>query len=126
MGNSRILEPRTVGENHYRVARAVQKTLQDYKSLKDIIAILGMDELSENDKLTVQRARKVEKFLSQPFDVAEVFTGSPGVQVQLDDTLTSFEDACSGKGDDLPEAAFYLVGGMSEVMAKAEKLMSSA
>merc|ERR1711912_100696 len=93
---SRILEPRTVGENHYRVARAVQKTLQDYKSLKDIIAILGMDELSENDKLTVMRARKVEKFLSQPFDVAQVFTGSPGVQVALQDTLDAFDSVTGG------------------------------
>jgi len=123
---STMLDVRVVGEKHYNVAFNTQKILQDYKALKDIIAILGMDELGEDDKLTVQRARKVEKFLSQPFDVAEVFTGSPGVQVQLDDTLSSFEDACSGKGDDLPEAAFYLVGGMSEVMAKAEKLMSSA
>merc|ERR1712224_659050 len=124
--NSRILEPRTVGDNHYRVARAVQKTLQDYKSLKDIIAILGMDELSENDKLTVMRARKVEKFLSQPFDVAQVFTGSPGVQVELQDTLDSFNAICAGDHDDLPEAAFYMVGGMSEVLTKAEKLIAEA
>merc|ERR1712022_12362 len=110
--NSRILEPRTVGDRHYACARGVQKILQDYKNLKDIIAILGMDELSEDDKMTVMRARKVEKFLSQPFDVAQVFTGSPGVQVDLQDTLESFDAACSGKGDDIPEAAFYLVGGM--------------
>jgi len=123
--NSRILEPRTVGDNHYRVARAVQKTLQDYKSLKDIIAILGMDELSENDKLTVMRARKVEKFLSQPFDVAQVFTGSPGVQVDLQDTLDSFDSIVKGEHDDLPEASFYMVGGMATVLEKAEVLAKS-
>jgi len=123
--NSRILEPRTVGENHYRVARAVQKTLQDYKSLKDIIAILGMDELSENDKLTVMRARKVEKFLSQPFDVAQVFTGSPGVQVDLQDTLDAFDSVVKGEHDDLPEASFYMVGGMATVLEKAEELAKS-
>jgi F-type H+-transporting ATPase subunit beta len=123
--NSRILEPRTVGDNHYRVARAVQKTLQDYKSLKDIIAILGMDELSENDKLTVMRARKVEKFLSQPFDVAQVFTGSPGVQVDLQDTLDSFDSIIKGEHDDLPEASFYMVGGMATVLEKAEVLAKS-
>merc|ERR1712093_388866 len=117
--NSRILEPRTVGEHHYTVARKVQKTLQDYKSLKDIIAILGMDELSEDDKMTVLRARKVEKYLSQPFDVAQVFTGSPGVQVDLSDTLDSFNELCGGTHDDIPEAAFYMVGGMATVHAKA-------
>merc|ERR1712227_931378 len=117
--NSRILEPRTVGENHYRVARAVQKTLQD------IIAILGMDELSENDKLTVMRARKVEKFLSQPFDVAQVFTGSPGVQVDLQDTLDAFDSVVKGEHDDLPEASFYMVGGMATVLEKAEELAKS-
>merc|ERR1712010_235895 len=124
--NSRILEPRTVGERHYMVARGVQKILQDYKNLKDIIAILGMDELSEDDKLTVTRARKVEKFLSQPFDVAAVFTGSAGVQVMLDDTLGSFEGLINGDNDDLPEGAFYMVGGIGEATAKAEKLIASA
>merc|ERR1711871_1636387 len=123
--NSRMLDPRVIGDAHYNVARATQKILQDYNSLKDIIAILGMDELSEDDKLTVQRARKVEKFLSQPFDVAEVFTGSPGVYVKMEDTLDSFDAAVSGKGDDFPEAAFYLVGGLDTVMAKAEKLGSA-
>jgi len=124
--NSRMLDPRVVGEHHYGVARSTQKILQDYKALKDIIAILGMDELGEDDKITVQRARKVEKFLSQPFDVAEVFTGSPGVYVKLEDTLDSFEAATTGKGDDYPEAAFYLVGGLDTVIAKAEKLAASA
>merc|ERR1712205_276246 len=124
--NSRILEPRTVGERHYTVARGVQKILQDYKNLKDIIAILGMDELSEDDKMTVTRARKVEKFLSQPFDVAAVFTGSAGVQVQLEDTLDSFDGVCNGTHDDLPEGAFYMVGGVSEAITKAEKLIASA
>jgi len=124
--NSRILEPRTVGERHYTVARGVQKILQDYKNLKDIIAILGMDELSEDDKMTVTRARKVEKFLSQPFDVAAVFTGSAGVQVMLDDTLGSFEGLINGDNDDLPEGAFYMVGGIGEATAKAEKLIASA
>merc|ERR1719174_2629440 len=124
--NSRILEPRTVGDYHYGVARKVQGTLQNYKSLKDIIAILGMDELSEDDKMTVMRARKVEKFLSQPFDVAQVFTGSPGVQVDLQDTLDSFSAICAGDHDDLPEAAFYMLGGISEVLTKAEKLIAEA
>merc|ERR1711990_379630 len=120
--NSRILEPRTVGDYHYEVARKVQGTLQNYKSLKDIIAILGMDELSEEDKLTVNRARKVQKFLSQPFDVAEVFTGSPGVQVDLQDPLDSFEAVIGGSHDDIPEGAFYMVGGINEVQEKAAKL----
>merc|ERR1719213_1488003 len=124
--NSRILEPRTVGDYHYDVARKVQGTLQNYKPLKDIIAILGMDELSEDDKMTVMRARKVEKFLSQPFDVAQVFTGSPGVQVELQDTLDSFNAICAGDHDDLPEAAFYMLGGISEVLTKAEKLIAEA
>jgi len=119
---SRMLDVRIIGEKHYGVTRAAQKILQDYKSLKDIIAILGMDELSEDDKLTVGRARKVEKFLSQPFDVAAVFTGSSGVQVQLDDTLDSFSELISGKHDSVPEGAFYMVGGISEVLAKAEKM----
>jgi len=119
---SRILDPRVVGEEHYRVARDVQKILQAYKSLQDIIAILGMDELSEEDKLTVARARKIQRFLSQPFFVAEVFTGSPGKLVDLDDTIKGFDAICKGQYDHLPEAAFYMVGGIEEVIAKAEKL----
>ena len=119
---SRILDPRVVGEDHYRVARDVQKILQAYKSLQDIIAILGMDELSEEDKLTVARARKIQRFLSQPFFVAEVFTGSPGKLVDLDDTIKGFDAICKGEYDHLPEAAFYMVGGIEEVIEKAEKL----
>ena len=119
---SRILDPRIVGEEHYRVARDVQKILQAYKSLQDIIAILGMDELSEEDKLTVARARKIQRFLSQPFFVAEVFTGSPGKLVDLDDTIKGFDAICKGEYDHLPEAAFYMVGGIEEVLEKAEKL----
>merc|ERR1711871_105177 len=120
--NSRLLDPRVVGEFHYTTARGTAKILQDYKALKDIIAILGMDELGEDDKITVQRARKVEKFLSQPFDVAEVFTGSPGEYCKIPDTLDSFNAAVTGAADDYPEAAFYLVGGLDTVIAKAEKL----
>ncbi len=119
---SRILDPRVVGEEHYRVARDVQKILQAYKSLQDIIAILGMDELSEEDKLTVARARKIQRFLSQPFFVAEVFTGSPGKLVDLDDTIKGFDAICKGEYDHLPEAAFYMVGGIQEAIEKAEKL----
>ena len=119
---SRILEPRTVGEEHYAVARQVQEILQRYKSLQDIIAILGMDELSEEDKLTVARARKVEKFLSQPFDVAEIFTGSPGIQVPLEDTVRSFKGLVDGEYDNLPEQAFYMVGGIEDVIEKAAKM----
>ena len=119
---SRILDPRVVGEEHYRVARDVQKILQAYKSLQDIIAILGMDELSEEDKLTVARARKIQRFLSQPFFVAEVFTGSPGKLVDLDATIKGFDSICKGEYDHLPEAAFYMVGGIEEVIEKAEKL----
>ena len=119
---SRILDPRVVGEEHYRVARDVQKILQTYKSLQDIIAILGMDELSEEDKLTVARARKIQRFLSQPFFVAEVFTGSPGKLVDLDDTIKGFDSICKGEYYHLPEAAFYMVGGIEEVIEKAEKL----
>ena len=119
---SRILDPRVVGEEHYRVARDVQKILQAYKSLQDIIAILGMDELSEEDKLTVARARKIQRFLSQPFFVAEVFTGSPGKLVDLNDTIKGFDAICKGEYDHLPEAAFYMVGGIEEVIKKAEKL----
>ena len=119
---SRILDPRVVGEEHYRVARDVQRILQAYKSLQDIIAILGMDELSEEDKLTVARARKIQRFLSQPFFVAEVFTGSPGKLVDLDDTIKGFDAICKGEYDHLPEAAFYMVGGIEEALEKAEKL----
>jgi F-type H+-transporting ATPase subunit beta len=123
---SRVLEPRTVGQEHYETARAVQETLQRYKSLQDIIAILGMDELSEEDKLTVSRARKIQRFLSQPFHVAEVFTGIPGKFVQLDDTIRSFKAVVDGEYDHLPEAAFYMVGGIEEAVAKAEKLAQEA
>ena len=119
---SRILDPRIVGEEHYRVARDVQRILQAYKSLQDIIAILGMDELSEEDKLTVARARKIQRFLSQPFFVAEVFTGSPGKLVDLDSTIKGFDAICKGEHDHLPEAAFYMVGGIEEVLEKADKI----
>jgi F-type H+-transporting ATPase subunit beta len=123
---SRLLDPMIIGEEHYAVATDVQQVLQRYKSLQDIIAILGMDELSEDDKLTVTRARKLERFLSQPFDVAKVFTGSDGVQVPLDETIASFKAVVAGEYDHLPEAAFYMVGGIDEVIAKAEKLAASA
>src|SRR6187549_3972057 len=123
---SRILDPRVVGEEHYAVARRVQEILQRYKALQDIIAILGMDELSEEDKLTVARARKIERFLSQPFHVAEVFTGSPGVFVNLADTIKGFKGLCNGDYDHLPEAAFYMVGTIEEAVAKAEKLAAEA
>jgi F-type H+/Na+-transporting ATPase subunit beta len=119
---SRILDPQIVGEEHYAVARGVQSVLQRYKELQDIIAILGMDELSEDDKLAVARARKIQRFLSQPFHVAEAFTGSPGKYVKLKDTVRSFKDILAGKYDDLPEQAFYMVGPIEEVIAKAEKL----
>ncbi len=119
---SRLMDPAVIGDEHYNVAREVQGILQRYKSLQDIIAILGMDELSEEDKLTVARARKIQRFLSQPFDVAEVFTGSPGVQVPLEDTISSFKAVVAGEYDHLPEAAFYMVGGINEVVAKAERL----
>ncbi len=123
---SRVLEPRTVGQEHYDTARAVQATLQRYKSLQDIIAILGMDELSEEDKLVVSRARKIQRFLSQPFHVAEVFTGIPGKFVQIEDTVKSFKAVVEGEYDHLPEAAFYMVGGIDEAIAKAEKLAQEA
>ncbi|AXT28337.1 F0F1 ATP synthase subunit beta [Ruegeria sp. AD91A] len=123
---SRLLDPAIVGEEHYKVATDVQQILQRYKSLQDIIAILGMDELSEEDKLTVARARKIERFLSQPFDVAEVFTGSPGVQVPLDVTISSFKAVVAGEYDHLPEAAFLMVGGIDDVIAKAEKMAAEA
>ncbi|WP_428928228.1 F0F1 ATP synthase subunit beta [Marinibacterium sp. SX1] len=124
--SSRILDPQIVGEEHYQVARDVQGILQRYKSLQDIIAILGMDELSEEDKLTVARARKIQRFLSQPFDVAKVFTGSDGVQVPLEDTISSFKAVVAGEYDHLPEGAFYMVGGIEEVIAKAEKMAAEA
>jgi len=124
--SSRLLDPAVVGEEHYKVATDVQQILQRYKSLQDIIAILGMDELSEEDKLTVARARKIERFLSQPFDVAEVFTGSPGVQVPLDVTIASFKAVVAGEYDHLPEAAFLMVGGIDEVIAKAERMAAAA
>ncbi|MBY0304973.1 MAG: F0F1 ATP synthase subunit beta [Sphingomonas sp.] len=123
---SRVLEPRVVGQVHYDTARAVQSVLQKYKSLQDIIAILGMDELSEEDKLTVSRARKIQKFLSQPFHVAEVFTGISGKFVQLEDTVKSFKAVVDGEYDHLPEAAFYMVGGIDEAIAKAEKMAQDA
>src|SRR6187401_1361753 len=123
---SRVLEPRVVGQEHYETARAVQETLQRYKSLQDIIAILGMDELSEEDKLIVGRARKIQRFLSQPFHVAEVFTGIPGKFVQVEDTVRSFKAVVNGEYDHLPEAAFYMVGGIEEAVAKAEKLAQEA
>jgi F-type H+-transporting ATPase subunit beta len=123
---SRMLDPRVVGEEHYQVARKVQAILQKYKSLQDIIAILGMDELSEDDKLTVARARKIERFMSQPFHVAEVFTGSPGKLVSLADTIKGFKGLCEGEYDHLPEPAFYMVGSIDEAVAKAEKLAEAA
>ncbi len=124
--SSRLMDPQIVGEEHYAVASDVQQILQRYKSLQDIIAILGMDELSEEDKLTVARARKIQRFLSQPFDVAKVFTGSDGVQVPLEDTIASFKAVVAGEYDHLPEGAFYMVGGIDEVIAKAEKMAADA
>ena len=123
---SRILDPRIVGDEHYAVARQVQEILQTYKSLQDIIAILGMDELSEDDKLTVARARKIQRFLSQPFHVAEVFTGTPGVFVSLEDTIKGFQGICAGDYDHLPEAAFYMVGTIEEAVDKAKKMAAEA
>jgi len=119
---SRILDPQVVGEEHYRVARGVQQMLQKYKDLQDIIAILGMDELSEEDKLTVARARKLQKFLSQPFSVAEQFTGTPGAYVRLEDTIRAFKEILEGKHDDLPEQAFFMVGTIEDAVAKAKTL----
>ena len=119
---SRILDPRIIGQNHYDIARKVQETLQKYKSLQDIIAILGMDELSEDDRLVVDRARKIQRFLSQPFHVAEVFTGTPGVFVSLDETIKGFDGLVNGKYDDIPEAAFYMVGTIEEALEKAKKM----
>jgi F-type H+/Na+-transporting ATPase subunit beta len=123
---SRVLDPRVVGEEHYNVAREVQRILQAYKSLQDIIAILGMDELSEEDKATVSRARKIQRFLSQPFFVAEVFTGTPGVFVSLEDTIAGFKGICSGEYDHLPEAAFYMVSTIDAAVEKAKKMAAEA
>jgi F-type H+-transporting ATPase subunit beta len=119
---SRQLDPNVIGNEHYDTARRVQSTLQKYKELKDIIAILGMDELSEDDKLAVARARKIERFFSQPFTVAEVFTGSKGKYVSLKDTIRGFKMICDGECDHLPEQAFYMVGGIEEAIEKAKKL----
>ena len=123
---SRLMDPAILGEEHYQVARDVQNVLQRYKQLQDIIAILGMDELSEEDKLAVARARKIQRFLSQPFDVAQVFTGSPGVQVPLEKTISSFKAVVAGEYDHLPEAAFYMVGDIDEAVAKAQKMAAEA
>jgi F-type H+-transporting ATPase subunit beta len=123
---SRMLDPRVIGEEHYQIARDVQRVLQTYKSLQDIIAILGMDELSEEDKLVVSRARKIQRFLSQPFHVAEVFTGVPGVLVGLSDTISGFKGIVEGQYDDLPEAAFYMVGTIEEAVEKAKKMAAEA
>lgn len=123
---SRLLDASVVGKEHYDVATGVQQTLQAYKSLQDIIAILGMDELSEADKLTVERARKIQRFLSQPFAVAEVFTGIQGKLVRLEETVRSFKEVLDGKYDHLPENAFYMVGGIEDAVAKAEKMAAEA
>ena len=123
---SRILDPAIVGEEHYRVARGVQQVLQRYKDLQDIIAILGMDELTDEDKITVNRARRIQRFLCQPFFVAETFTNQPGKYVPLAETVRSFGEVLDGKHDDLPEQAFYMVGGIDEVVEKAAKLKSGA
>ena len=123
---SRMLDPRVIGEEHYAVARSVQEVLQTYKSLQDIIAILGMDELSEDDKLVVSRARKIQRFLSQPFFVAEIFTGTPGKLVSLEDTIKGFKGIVAGEYDDLPESAFYMVGAIEEAVEKAKKMAAEA
>jgi F-type H+-transporting ATPase subunit beta len=123
---SRVLDPRVVGKEHYETAREVQRILQTYKSLQDIIAILGMDELSEEDKLIVARARKIQRFLSQPFHVAEVFTGSPGKLVSLEETIKGFKAIIAGEYDHLPESAFYMVGGIDEAIEKAKKMAAEA
>jgi len=123
---STMLDPKIVGQEHYDVARGVQRTLQRYKDLQDIIAILGMDELSEEDKLTVARARKIERFMSQPFSVAEAFTGTPGIFVQLEDTIKGFKGLVAGEYDHLPEAAFYMVGTIEDAVKKAQRLAAQA
>jgi F-type H+-transporting ATPase subunit beta len=119
---SRILDPRIIGEDHYTVAREVKRILQRYKDLQDIIAILGIDELSEDDKQTVSRARKIQRFLSQPFFVAEQYTGIPGKYLSVQESIESFRGICQGKYDDIPEQAFYMVGGIEEVLQKAKQL----
>jgi F-type H+-transporting ATPase subunit beta len=119
---SRLLDPQVIGDEHYAVARSVQSTLQRYKDLQDIIAILGMDDLSDEDRQVVDRARKIQKFLSQPFHVAEVFTGSPGIYVELSDTIKGFKAILDGEVDDLPEQAFYMVGTLEDAKTKAESL----
>jgi len=119
---SRILDPQVLGQEHYDVARGVQQVLQKYKDLQDIIAILGMDELSEEDKVTVARARKLQRFLSQPFSVAEQFTGTPGVYVRQEETIRGFKEILDGKHDDLPEQAFYMVGTIEDAVEKAKRL----
>ena len=123
---SRALDPGVIGQEHYETAREVQRVLQTYKGLQDIIAILGMDELSEEDKLIVARARKIQRFLSQPFHVAEVFTGTPGVFVQLEDTIKAFKAICAGEYDHMPEQAFYMVGTIEEAIEKAKKMAEAA
>jgi F-type H+-transporting ATPase subunit beta len=123
---SRIMDPLVIGEEHYNVARRVQEILQQYKALKDIIAILGMDELSEDDKLIVARARKIQRFLSQPFHVAEQFTNMPGIFVPLEDTIRSFKAVCDGEFDHLPEQAFYNVGTIDDAVRKAEQMAAEA
>ena len=120
------MDPAVVGEEHYAIARQVQEVLQTYKSLQDIIAILGMDELSEEDRLTVARARKIQRFLSQPFFVAEIFTGTPGVLVSLEETIRGFKEIIDGKHDDLPESAFYMVGTIDEAIEKAKQMAAEA
>jgi F-type H+-transporting ATPase subunit beta len=122
---SRILDANYIGDEHYQVARQVQQMLQKYKELQDIIAILGMEELSEDDKLTVSRARKMQRFLSQPFHVAETFTGTPGKYVKIEDTIRGFKEIVDGKHDAVPEQAFYMVGGIEEVLEKAKKMASA-
>ncbi|RLB06990.1 MAG: F0F1 ATP synthase subunit beta, partial [Deltaproteobacteria bacterium] len=122
---SKILDPRAVGEEHYWVAREVQRILQKYKDLQDIIAILGMDELSEEDKLIVARARKIQRFLSQPFFVAEEFTGTPGRYVKLEDTIKGFKELVEGKHDDIPEQAFYMVGTIEEALERAQRMRAA-
>jgi F-type H+-transporting ATPase subunit beta len=119
---SRILDPNVIGEDHYQTARTVQTMLQKYKELQDIIAILGMEELSEEDKLTVQRARKIQRFLSQPFHVAETFTGKAGKYVKVEDTVRGFKEICEGKHDEIPEQAFYMKGGIEEVLEAAKEM----
>jgi len=122
---SRILDPNVLGEEHYRTAREVQVILQKYKDLQDIIAILGMDELSDEDKITVARARKIQRFLSQPFHVAETFTGFAGKYVKMEDTIRGFKEICDGKHDEIPEQAFYMVGGIEEAVEKAKQMAAA-